>query len=157
MADNLTRTRLDAERVTADVTRFGEDGRTFDAVLLDAPCSATGTFRRHPDVLWGARPADIAKLADVQSRMLDAAARLTRPGGRLAFSVCSLEPEEGEAQAEAFLKRHPDFQRGEVIPDALGLSPETQSRPGEFRLLPGASTPDGGQDGFFAVLFVRAS
>ncbi len=156
VADNLARTRLEAERVTADVAAFGEDGRTFDAVLLDAPCSATGTFRRHPDVLWGARPADIAKLAAVQSRMLDAAARLTRPGGRMVYSVCSLETEEGEAQAEAFLRRHPAFQRGQVTPEALGLSPDCQTRPGEFRLLPGASTPEGGQDGFFAALFVRA-
>jgi 16S rRNA (cytosine967-C5)-methyltransferase len=153
--ENLNRTQLEAERVTADVSKFSDDGRTFDAVLLDAPCSATGTFRRHPDVLWGARPADIAKLADVQSRLLDAAARLTSPGGRLVYSVCSLEPEEGEAQAEAFLRRHPGFQRGQATPDSLGLSPETQGRPGEFRLLPGSLTPEGGQDGFFAVLFVR--
>ena len=156
VTENLARTRLEAETVTADVSLFGADGTTFDAVLLDAPCSATGTFRRHPDVLWGARPADIAKLAGVQSRMLDAAARLTRPGGRMVYSVCSLEPEEGEAQAEAFLARHPDFRPGEVAAETLGLSADSQVRPGAFRLLPGAPTPDGGQDGFFAALFVRA-
>ncbi len=154
--ENLARTGLEAELVTADVARF-DDGRTFDAVLLDAPCSATGTFRRHPDVLWGARPADIAKLADVQLRMLDAAARLTRPGGRLVYSVCSLEPEEGEAQVEAFLARHPAFQRDPVAPDRLGLAPETCPRPGEFRLLPGAAIPAGGQDGFFAARLIRAA
>ena len=153
--ENLARTGLEAELVTADVARF-DDGRTFDAVLLDAPCSATGTFRRHPDVLWGARPADIAKLADVQLRMLDAAGRLTRPGGRLVYSVCSLEPEEGEAQIEAFLARHPAFQRDPISPDSLGLTPETCARAGEFRLLPGARTPAGGQDGFFAARVVRA-
>ena len=154
--ENLARTGLEAELVTADVARF-DDGRTFDAVLLDAPCSATGTFRRHPDVLWGARPADIAKLADVQLRMLDAAARLTRPGGRLVYSVCSLEAEEGEAQVEAFLARHPAFRRDPVSPDSLGLAPEACPRPGEFRLLPGAATPVGGQDGFFAARLVRAA
>jgi 16S rRNA (cytosine967-C5)-methyltransferase len=156
VAENLDRMGLQAELVACDVAQFGGD-RSFDAVLLDAPCSATGTFRRHPDVLWGARPADIAKLAAVQSRLLDAAARLTRPGGRMVYSVCSLEPEEGEAQAEAFLRRYPGFEAATVDPASLGLVPESSTAPGRFRLLPGDTEPDGGQDGFFAAMFVRVS
>ncbi len=160
VSDNLARTGLEAELATGDASAFAPTDSsgapvTFDAVLLDAPCSATGTFRRHPDVLWGARPADIAKLAGVQSRMLDAAARLTAPGGRLVYSVCSLEPEEGEAQATDFLKRHPGFARVVIAPETYGLPADAVTRDGDLRLLPGASLPEGGQDGFFAARFVR--
>ena len=90
--------------VAADATKWA-DPRRFDAVLLDAPCTATGTFRRHPDVIWGSRPTEVAKLATLQIRLLDAAAERVRPGGRLVYCVCSLEPEEGEMQAAAFLRR----------------------------------------------------
>ena len=139
LRDNLARLSLSADLKAVDAAKFG-DGRMFDAVLLDAPCSATGTFRRHPDVLWGAKPADIARLSVVQSELLDAAARLTRPGGRLVYCVCSLEPEEGEGQAAAFLKRRPEFERSGA----------------DLRLLPATGdVPAGGQDGFFAVRFDR--
>ncbi|MEI7932483.1 MAG: RsmB/NOP family class I SAM-dependent RNA methyltransferase [Alphaproteobacteria bacterium] len=100
LAENLTRARLSAEIVISPAETW-LDGRTFDAVLLDAPCSATGTFRRQPEVLWLAKPGEIAKLAMVQARLLDAAARRVRAGGRLVYCVCSLEPEEGEAQASS--------------------------------------------------------
>src|SRR5581483_11558719 len=115
VAENLKRTGLAAETVAADATAWA-DPRTFDAVLLDAPCSATGAFRRHPDVLWAAKPGDIAALAAVQARLLDAAARRVKPGGRLVYCVCSLEPEEGEAQADAFLARHAGFALAAVQP-----------------------------------------
>ena len=108
VASALERTSLKAEVVQADAGSWS-DPRQFDVVLLDAPCSATGTFRRHPDVLWGTRPPDIAKLAGVQTRLLNAAAGRVAPGGRLIYCVCSLEPEEGEQQVDAFLKRHADF------------------------------------------------
>ena len=160
VSENLARTGLDADLVTGDAGAFDgamADGttRTFDAVLLDAPCSATGTFRRHPDVLWGARPADIAKLAGVQARMLDAAARLTHPGSLLVYSVCSLEPEEGEAQAAGFLTRHTGFERLPIKPGAYGLPSDAINAEGDLRLLPGAAVPEGGQDGFFAARFIR--
>ncbi|MFM8375166.1 MAG: RsmB/NOP family class I SAM-dependent RNA methyltransferase, partial [Phenylobacterium sp.] len=95
LGENLERTGLSAETAVADAATW-DDGRTFDAVLLDAPCSATGTFRRNPDVLWAVKPGDIAALAATQSRLLDAAARRVSPGGRLVYCVCSLETEEGE-------------------------------------------------------------
>ena len=154
--ENLARTRLEAEVVVADATRW-TDPRRFDAVLLDAPCSATGTFRRHPDVLWATRPADIAKLCALQTRLLDAAADRVRPGGRLVYCVCSLEPEEGEAQAQGFLQRHVEFavdavRAGEAGTPGRALTPE-----GFARLLPGAAEPGLEGDGFFIARFVRRS
>ena len=153
--ENLARTGLDAEVVGADAGAWA-DPRTFDAVLLDAPCSATGTFRRHPDVLWAARPSDIAKLAGVQSRLLDAAADRTRPGGRLVYCVCSLEPEEGEAQLAAFLARRADFQRIPVQPGEGGAPEEALTPAGDLRLLPSHWAERGGVDGFFVARLSRA-
>ena len=152
LAASLQRTGLSAEVVVADALTW-TDARQFDAVLLDAPCSATGTFRRHPDVLWGTRPADIAALARTQASLLNAAARRVRPGGRLVYSVCSLEPEEGEAQADGFLKRHGDFR---VVPiDAgEGGAPAAAVLPGgALRILP--MHIEGGLDGFFVARFTR--
>jgi 16S rRNA (cytosine967-C5)-methyltransferase len=149
----LERTGLTAEVITAQAEAW-DDPRSFDAVLLDAPCSATGTFRRHPDVLWGAKPGDIAKLAAVQSRLLDAAAGKVAAGGRLVYCVCSLEPEEGEAQVQAFLARHPAFRLDPVQPGEGG-APEVSVRPeGWVRILP--HQLEGGLDGFFAARMVRA-
>jgi 16S rRNA (cytosine967-C5)-methyltransferase len=149
----LERTGLTAEIVVADAAAWA-DPRAFDAVLLDAPCSATGTFRRHPDVLWGTRPTDIVKLAGVQSRLLDAAAAKVAPGGRLVYCVCSLEPEEGERQIEAFLQRTPGF-RLDPIPPGEGGAPEAAAGPeGWLRILP--YQRDGGLDGFFAARMIRA-
>lgn len=150
---NLERVKLKAEVVCADGAAW-EDARSFDAVLLDAPCSATGTFRRQPDVLWAVRPADIATLAGVQARLLDAAAGRVKPGGRLVYSVCSLETEEGEAQVDQFLKRHPDF-RLEPVAAGEGGSPDASLTPaGTLRILP--HHREGGLDGFFVARFVRA-
>ncbi len=150
--ENLARTGLSAEIITADAAAWG-DPRTFDAVLLDAPCSATGTFRRHPDVLWAAKPGDIASLAAVQTRLLDAAATRTRPGGRLVYCVCSLEPEEGEAQVAAFLARRPAFAISPITAGEGG-APVPSLRPdGSLRILPHHMT--GGLDGFFVARFRR--
>ena len=154
LVDNLARTRLEAEVVTADAVAW-TDPRTFDAVLLDAPCSATGTFRRHPDVLWAARPGDIATLCALQSRLLDAAAARVRPGGRLVYCVCSLEPEEGEAQAGAFLQRRGDFDVSPVAAGEAGAPARALTPEGHVRLLPGLAEPELGGDGFFVVRFIR--
>jgi 16S rRNA (cytosine967-C5)-methyltransferase len=154
VAENLARTGLSAELVAADAAAW-DDARTFDAVLLDAPCSATGTFRRHPDVLWAVRPGDVASLAAVQARLLDAAARRVRPGGRLVYCVCSLEPEEGEAQAAAFLARAPEFALEPIAPGEGG-APEASLRPdGALRILP--HHRPGGLDGFYVARFRRGA
>jgi 16S rRNA (cytosine967-C5)-methyltransferase len=151
--ENLTRIGLAAELVAADAAAWPDD-RLFDAVLLDAPCTSTGTFRRHPDVLWAARPGEIAKLAEVQARLLDSAAARLKPGGRLVYCVCSLEAEEGEGQVEPFLKRHPDLRLDPIAPGEGGAPAASVTAQGLLRVLP--FHVDGGADGFFAARFVRA-
>ncbi len=150
LEENLARTNLAAETVVTDAAAWN-DARTFDAILLDAPCSATGTFRRHPDVLWAARPGDVASLAGVQSRILDSAAERLKPGGQLVYCVCSLEPEEGEAQVEAFLARRPDMALDPIQPGEGGAPEASLTARGTLRLLP--HHREGGQDGFFAARF----
>lgn len=154
LRENLARTGLEAEVVAADAAVW-PDERTFDAVLVDAPCTATGTFRRHPDVLWAARPGDMAPLVALQSRLLEAAADRTRPGGRLVYCTCSLEPEEGEAQIAAFLSRRPEFRRAGVTPDEAGAPSEGVTAAGDLRLLPSMWAEEGGLDGFFIARLSR--
>ncbi|MGB5077634.1 MAG: transcription antitermination factor NusB [Sphingorhabdus sp.] len=151
---NLERTRLNAERVTADLMEW-QPSEPYDAVLLDAPCSATGTMRRHPDVLQRIDIKQITNLAAIQSAMLDRAAAWVKPGGLLVFATCSLEPHEGEAQAEAFLARHPDYQTQAVNPCELPqeILPNAQ---GHVRTMPPMLADQGGLDGFFMARFVRA-
>ena len=151
---NLERMGLSAEVVAADATQW-TDTRLFDAVLLDAPCSATGTYRRNPDVLWAARPGDIASLAEVQACMLDSAARRVKPGGLLVYCVCSLEPEEGEAQVAAFLKRTPGIQRTPITSGEGGSPEASLLSTGDLRILP--HHRPGGTDGFFAARFHRSA
>lgn len=151
--ENLKRTGLTAEVVAADAAAW-DDPRTFDAVLLDAPCTATGTLRRHPEALHAVRPADVANLADVQHRLLDAAAERVKPGGRLVYCVCSLEREEGEGQVPAFLRRRPDFTLTAIDPASVGAPAEAASEHG-LRLHPGQWTERGGLDGFFVARFER--
>lgn len=103
VAENLARTKLKADLVIANVLEW-QDERQFDAVLLDAPCSATGTIRRHPDLPFAKDGTGISELIGLQAEMLSAAARRVKPGGRLVFCTCSLIPDEGEVQAESFLK-----------------------------------------------------
>ncbi len=148
----LDRTGLAAELVVADAAMW-RDARVFDAVLLDAPCAATGTFRRHPDVLWNARPGDIAALAGVQRQLLASAAARVRPGGRLVYSVCSLEPEEGEAQVRAFLAARPDFAIDPVSSGEGGAPPASLAPDGWLRILP--HHLPGGVDGFFIARLRR--
>ncbi|MGX5776010.1 RsmB/NOP family class I SAM-dependent RNA methyltransferase [Methylorubrum zatmanii] len=158
LSRNLDRLGLSAEVVTADALDLPED-RPFDAVLLDAPCSATGTIRRHPDVAWTKNEADLIRLAGLQRRLLDKAARLTRPGGRLVYCTCSLEPEEGGAQIAAFLARNPDYARVPITAERLAGHAELIDGSGDLRTLPshlgGGSGRAGGLDGFFAALLQR--
>ncbi|MGJ3264230.1 MAG: RsmB/NOP family class I SAM-dependent RNA methyltransferase [Salinarimonas sp.] len=157
LSENLARLGLSAETRAVDALALQSD-EGFDAVLLDAPCSSTGTLRRHPDVAWTKSDADVAKLAVLQAQLLDKAAALTRPGGRLVYCTCSLEPEEGEGQAAAFLARHPDFARMPVRADEIGGAAALVDAAGDLRALPHLGiTPDApGLDGFFAARFVRS-
>jgi 16S rRNA (cytosine967-C5)-methyltransferase len=150
LRENLSRTSLTAELVQADAETWTA-ANAFDAVLLDAPCSASGTFRRHPDVLWAARPSDIGALAGVQRRLLSRAADHVRPGGVLVYCVCSLEPEEGEDQALVFLETRTDFAIEAVTPGEAGVPSQAITPHGGVRYTPGAAEPPGGTDGFFIV------
>jgi 16S rRNA (cytosine967-C5)-methyltransferase len=135
LRENLQRLALAAEVVEADAAAWSP-GRTFDVVVLDAPCTATGTIRRHPDVLRLKGPEDVARMADLQTRMLGHAATLVRPRGLLIYSTCSLEPEEGEHRIEAFLAGHADFQRLPIEAAAIGAEPGWIGANGDLRTLP---------------------
>ena len=154
LSENLQRTNLSATLVTADALDW-TPGRGFDAILLDAPCSATGTFRRHPEVLYRARPRIIAESAELQARLLARAARWLRPGGSLVYAVCSLEPQEGEGVVTAFLDSNRDFH---IAPPSSGELPNfvNISQEGWVRILPGLLEDEGGLDGFFVARLIRA-
>jgi 16S rRNA (cytosine967-C5)-methyltransferase len=153
LRDNLERTGLQAEVVAADLMVWAP-AAPVDAILLDAPCSATGIFRRHPDVLHRVRPGVIGELAEAQAAMLRRAADWLRPGGTLIYSVCSLEPQEGEAVAKSFLEQRAAFRlerpKAGELPAAIEATEE-----GWVRLLPGLFEQAGGADSFFIARFVR--
>ncbi|ANH06070.1 RsmB/NOP family class I SAM-dependent RNA methyltransferase [Shinella sp. HZN7] len=156
---NLDRLHLSAETVEANMAEY-RPGELFDAVLLDAPCSSTGTIRRHPDVLWTKGPEDIGKLAGLQERLLRHALTLVRPGGELVFSNCSLDPSEGEDMVARVLADNPDWRIAPIDPaDWPGLEAAISPR-GEFRttpaMLPATVGHAGGLDGFYAVRLVHA-
>jgi 16S rRNA (cytosine967-C5)-methyltransferase len=153
LADNLKRTSLKAETVVADALEWSP-AEPFDAVLLDAPCSATGTFRRHPEVLYRARPDIIDQSADLQSRLLARAAHWVKSGGSLVYAVCSLEPQEGEQRIEAFLSTHPNFRIVPALPFSDGVTPHPR---GWLRVLPTMLEAQGGLDGFFTAHLVRTA
>jgi 16S rRNA (cytosine967-C5)-methyltransferase len=153
LRENLARTGLSAAVIGADVMRWRPD-RLYDAILLDAPCTATGIFRRHPDVLHRVRPGAVAELASVQAAMLARAADWLKPGGTLVYSVCSLEPEEGEVVAHAFLSQRSDYAVAPPAPDELP-GPFSANSEGFLRLLPGLFADQGGADSFFIARFVR--
>ncbi|AYG94605.1 methyltransferase domain-containing protein [Brevundimonas naejangsanensis] len=154
LRQNFERMKLTAEVVAVPAEDW-EDDRAFDAVLLDAPCTATGTYRRNPEVLRATRPADVAKLADVQHRLLDVAAEKVKPGGRLVYCVCSLEREEGETQIIAFLRRNPAFRTVPAVPAEVGAPDEALTAEGWLRILPSQWAERGGLDGFFAAKLER--
>jgi len=155
LRQNLARLGLAADIVEADVTAWIAPA-PFDRVLLDAPCSATGTFRRHPDGLWLKTPADVGSLAGTQGRLLRAAAAMTAPGGILVYCVCSLEPEEGIDQVEAFLAEDAAFARLPVRAEEIGGLAECITPAGDLRTMPWHLGDRGGMDAFFAARLVRA-
>ncbi|MGL4496501.1 MAG: 16S rRNA (cytosine(967)-C(5))-methyltransferase RsmB [Beijerinckiaceae bacterium] len=157
LKDNMDRLGLTVTIVTADASRW--QAAPADAVLLDAPCSGTGTIRRHPDIAWTKSPADLDSLIALQTRLLDNAAALVKPGGRLVYSTCSLEPEEGEAQIEAFLARHEHYRRDPVTAaDCPGLAAAIDPH-GALRttpeMWPDANPRRAGLDGFYAARLRR--
>ncbi|HET9175289.1 MAG TPA: transcription antitermination factor NusB [Pseudolabrys sp.] len=157
LRENLTRLSLRAETVAADVLEW--QGGPFDAVLLDAPCSSTGTIRRHPDIPWLKSEADLPVLTSLQQRLLDRAVELLKPGATLVYCVCSLEPEEGEHQIEALLSRDPRIVRSQITLQDVFDHKEFITPDGALRTLPQyLPDPDprwGGLDGFYASRLVR--
>jgi 16S rRNA (cytosine967-C5)-methyltransferase len=145
---NLARTRLEAELVEADVTAWRPPAPA-PFVLLDAPCTATGTIRRHPDIAHHKRPQDVLRMAELQDRLLDAAAAMLGPGGRLVYAVCSLQPEEGPERVAALLARTPALSRAPIRAAELEGLPVTPTAEGDLRTLPSHWPERGGMDGFF--------
>jgi 16S rRNA (cytosine967-C5)-methyltransferase len=154
LTQNVRRVRAESVvAVVADMSRRAPFARAFDDVLVDAPCSGTGTLRRHPEIRWRLAPDDLPVLAERQRKILALASDTVRPGGRLLYSVCSVEPEEGEEVVAAFLAKHPEFAPAdprasltEAAQELLG--PDTALR----------TTPlDDGMDGFYAALLTRSS
>lgn len=155
LQENLTRCGLQAKVVAVDILQFVPD-ESFDAVLLDAPCSATGTIRRHPELPYIKSASQIGELRGLQRKLLNRAASFVRVGGTLVYCTCSLEPEEGEAQVKHFLKTHPDFSV-DVPPRDL-LPAEYVSAEGWVRILPHFTLGTArGLDGFFAVALTRVA
>ncbi len=155
LRENLLRTGLEAEVIATDVLAF-DPPEKFDAVLLDAPCSATGTIRRHPDLPYVKSPGQIGEFAGLQRRLLDRAAQLVKPGGRLVYCTCSLEPGEGEDQIDRFLSANSAFSVVPISPGEAGIEGHFIAGAGMLRTLPfmpiGAAT---GLDGFFAARLMR--
>lgn len=162
LKSNLARLHLEAEVIEKDALLY--EGGPFDAILVDAPCSATGTIRRHPDVAWTKGPEDLRKLILLQARLLDKAASLLKVGGRLVYCTCSLEPEEGENQIAALLERNPNLKRAPFtsadLPAFAGPLADAVTALGELRtlpfMLPHEENRLSGLDGFFASRLIAS-
>jgi 16S rRNA (cytosine967-C5)-methyltransferase len=147
--ENLERTNQTAEVVIADLREWAPTGPV-DAILVDAPCSASGIFRRHPDVLYRVRPAIVAEMAELQRVILARAADWLKPGGTMVYATCSLEPEEGEAQIAAFLEQRPDYALSPITGEWPGITEQ-----GTIRTLPTMLAKEGRLDGFFIARLQR--
>jgi 16S rRNA (cytosine967-C5)-methyltransferase len=161
LRDNLARLRLHAEAVVTDAVEWqGDAVGAIDGVLVDAPCTSTGTIRRHPDVAWLRQEADLAALTTLQKRLLQRAVALLRPGGTLVYCTCSLEPEEGETAISTLLAAEPSLRRVPVDPGEVGGLAEIINPQGDLRTLPchmPHSDPRlGGLDGFYAARLVKS-
>jgi len=154
LSENLARTGLTAQLFAADASRFAPD-TPIDHILLDAPCSATGTLRRNPDVIWTKSPDDVAKLAALQGRILDHAFTLLPVGGMLVYCVCSLEPSEGIEQITSFLAHTPKAKRVGIQPQEVGGLNQLITPNGDLLCLPSIIADKGGMDGFFAVRITK--
>jgi len=148
--ENLARAGMTAELVTADASKW-TPAEKFDAILLDAPCSGTGTLRRHPDIAWLKDEEDVSRLTLTQDRLLTHALGLLKPGGTLVYAVCSLQEEEGSARVEALLAREPRVKRVAVQPAELPGLTEAISATGDIRTLPSMWAERGGLDGFYVA------
>ncbi len=157
LAENFARLRIDAELVTADATEW--NGGPFDAILLDAPCTATGTIRRHPDIPWTRSEADLVKLSALQQRLLTHAVSMLKPGGVLVYCTCSLEPEEGERVVGDLLHGSESLRRVPVAAGEVFGQSEFVTAQGDLRTLPchwsGADSRSSGLDGFYAARLTR--
>ena len=155
--DNLARTGLSAHLIVSDALDWPGAGDVFDAVLLDAPCSATGTIRRHPDIVYVRDGSGLANLLELQARLIDRAVTLLRPGGRMVYCTCSLLPEEGEMQIERALSRHHDLAIDALAFGAFGSTLADRMVETGLRLRPDHWEDLGGMDGFFAAALQKVS
>ncbi|MBU2358084.1 MAG: RsmB/NOP family class I SAM-dependent RNA methyltransferase, partial [Alphaproteobacteria bacterium] len=152
VAQNLTRVGLNAISEVADAFDIAGE---WDAVLLDAPCSATGTMRRHPDLPYAKDGADFGALIEQQGAMIDHALHLVKPGGRLLFCTCSLLPDEGEVQVEEALERHPGVRVDREALNLPGIDPAWITEEGGLRLRPDYWAEIGGMDGFYMAVLTK--
>jgi 16S rRNA (cytosine967-C5)-methyltransferase len=160
LRDNLARLSLEAETVVVDAAEWQGPAESFDGILIDAPCTSTGTIRRHPDVAWLRQEADIAPLAALQKRLLQKAVALLKPGGMLVYCTCSLEPEEGEAAIAALLASEAGLRRAPIASAEMAGLAEIVTSDGDLRTLP-CHLPHtdprlAGLDGFYAARLVKA-
>ena len=153
LTENMNRLNLPVTIEVSDAEVFSPEEEP-DGVLLDAPCSSTGTLRRHPDVAYLKSQDDVEKLSQLQTRLLDSASRVLKPGGVLVYSVCSLQSEEGEAQIAALLERNATLERVPILAEEIGGAAELINPDGDLRCLPFHL---GGMDGFFAARLRKLS
>jgi 16S rRNA (cytosine967-C5)-methyltransferase len=157
LRENLSRLGLSAEVVVADMLEW-QPGTPADAVLLDAPCTASGTLRRHPDAAWLKRAKDRDDLVALQRRLLARAVELVRPGGEVVYCTCSLQPEEGEGQIDALIQANAPVRRAPIAAQEIGGLEEAVTAAGDMRtlpvMLPNADPRLAGMDGFFAARLI---
>ncbi len=153
LSENLSRTQLVADLVVGDALEYQQG--PFDAILVDAPCSATGTIRRHPDLPYAKDGSEFGALIELQAKMIDHALTLLKPGGRLIFCTCSLLPDEGEVQVEDALARHPGLQTDRSALDLFGIGSDWHTEEGGLRLRPDYWPDLGGMDGFYIAVLHR--
>jgi len=160
LRENLSRLSLAANTVIADAVEWPGEPESFDGILIDAPCTSTGTIRRHPDVAWLRQESDITALAAHQQRLLRKSVSLLKPGGMLVYCTCSLEPEEGEQAIAALLAAEAELRRVPIAASEVAGLSEIITVDGDLRTLPchlpHADPRLGGMDGFFAARLVKS-